>query len=140
MLKHAENTMVMNPKTLDFSRRSEFLVATGSVLREIRQAIAILIEIIEKLPLEGRRGIKALAQPLELLQSAATTQLARLPTDSASNHLALATIQLSLKSWTTNRGQVSFSDCPGLKPHLARQKLQYPKGLLSLLPEFVALC
>jgi hypothetical protein len=29
MLKHAENTMAANPKTLDFSRRSEFLVATG---------------------------------------------------------------------------------------------------------------
>jgi hypothetical protein len=28
MFKHPENTMAVNPKTLDFSRLSEFLVAT----------------------------------------------------------------------------------------------------------------
>jgi hypothetical protein len=30
VLNHAENTMAGNPKTLDFSRYSEFLAATGS--------------------------------------------------------------------------------------------------------------
>jgi hypothetical protein len=29
MLKHAENTMAVNPKTLDFSTSSEFSVGTG---------------------------------------------------------------------------------------------------------------
>ena len=31
MFKHAENTMAAHPRTLDFSARSEFLVATGFV-------------------------------------------------------------------------------------------------------------
>jgi hypothetical protein len=29
MFKHAENTMAVNPETLDFSLLSEFLVGTG---------------------------------------------------------------------------------------------------------------
>ena len=33
MFKHAENTMTANPKSLDFSPRSEFLVATTIVWR-----------------------------------------------------------------------------------------------------------
>jgi hypothetical protein len=39
VFKHAENTTAVNLKTLDFSRHSEFLVATSVIYRDIEDIL-----------------------------------------------------------------------------------------------------